>query len=60
MNDQRKVIYEQRADIMDAESVADVITDMRAETIASIISVHCPKARIPSSGMSKASRKAST
>ena len=26
MNDQRKVIYEQRADIMDAESVNDVIT----------------------------------
>ena len=34
MNDQRKVIYEQRADIMDAESVSDVITDMRAETVA--------------------------
>jgi preprotein translocase subunit SecA len=32
MNDQRKVIYEQRADIMDADSVSDVITDMRAET----------------------------
>ena len=31
MNDQRKVIYEQRADIMDAESVSDVISDMRAE-----------------------------
>ena len=33
MNDQRKVIYEQRADIMDADSVSDVITDMRAETV---------------------------
>ncbi|HVE02111.1 MAG TPA: preprotein translocase subunit SecA, partial [Sphingomicrobium sp.] len=30
MNDQRKVIYEQRSDIMDAESVSDIITDMRA------------------------------
>ena len=34
MNDQRKVIYEQRAEIMDAENVSDVIEDMRAETIA--------------------------
>ena len=33
MNDQRKVIYEQRADIMDAESVSDMIADMRAETV---------------------------
>ena len=30
MNDQRKVIYEQRADIMDAEAVDDVVVDMRA------------------------------
>ena len=35
MNDQRKVIYEQRADIMDAEHVSDVVDDMRAETVAS-------------------------
>ncbi|MFX8235186.1 hypothetical protein ABTL20_21345, partial [Acinetobacter baumannii] len=27
MNDQRKVIYEQRADIMDAETVGDVVHD---------------------------------
>ena len=47
MNDQRKVIYEQRADIMDAESVSDVITDMRAETISSIVSVHCPEGTYP-------------
>ncbi len=30
MNDQRKVIYEQRADIMDADTVGEVVTDMRA------------------------------
>jgi preprotein translocase subunit SecA len=39
MNDQRKVIYEQRADIMDAESVSDVINDMRAETASAIVAV---------------------
>jgi len=47
MNDQRKVIYEQRADIMDAESVGDVITDMRAETAASIVAVSCPAGTYP-------------
>ena len=47
MNDQRKVIYEQRADIMDADSVSDVITDMRAETIAAIVVVSCPEGTYP-------------
>src|SRR5204863_2555348 len=47
MNDQRKVIYEQRADIMDAEDVADVIANMRAETAASIVAVHCPPGTYP-------------
>jgi preprotein translocase subunit SecA len=47
MNDQRKVVYEQRADIMDAESVADVITDMRAETASSIVAVNCPAGTYP-------------
>jgi preprotein translocase subunit SecA len=47
MNDQRKVIYEQRADIMDAESVSDVIADMRAETAAAIVAVNCPEGTYP-------------
>jgi preprotein translocase subunit SecA len=47
MNDQRKVIYEQRADIMDAESVGDVITDMRAETAAALVAVNCPQGTYP-------------
>ena len=47
MNDQRKVIYEQRADIMDAETVSDVIADMRAETAASIVMAHCPPGTYP-------------
>ena len=53
MNDQRKVIYEQRADIMDAESVSDVITDMRAETARVDRRGQLPaRAPIPSSGTS--------
>ncbi|NUQ18344.1 MAG: preprotein translocase subunit SecA, partial [Sphingomonas sp.] len=47
MNDQRKVIYEQRADIMDAESVNEVINDMRAETAAAIVAVNCPEGTYP-------------
>jgi preprotein translocase subunit SecA len=47
MNDQRKVIYEQRADIMDAEDVAEVITDMRIDTVHSIVEVNCPEGTYP-------------
>jgi preprotein translocase subunit SecA len=47
MNDQRKVIYEQRADIMDAESVSETILDMRAETAAAIVAVNCPPGTYP-------------
>jgi len=47
MNDQRKVIYEQRADIMDAESVSETIADMRAETVTSIVAVSCPEGTYP-------------
>jgi preprotein translocase subunit SecA len=47
MNDQRKVIYEQRADIMDAESVSEVITDMRADTVHAIVDVSCPEGTYP-------------
>jgi len=47
MNDQRKVIYEQRADIMDAETVGDVVTDMRAETVNTIVGEACPPNTYP-------------
>jgi preprotein translocase subunit SecA len=47
MNDQRKVIYEQRSDIMDAEDVSDIITNMRAETAESLVMVNCPEGTYP-------------
>jgi len=47
MNDQRKVIYEQRADIMDAGTVGDVVRDMRAETINSIVGEAIPPNSYP-------------
>ncbi len=47
MNDQRKVIYEQRAEIMDADHVSDVIEDFRAETITSLVAASCPPGTYP-------------
>jgi len=47
MNDQRKVIYEQRADIMDAETVDDVVTDMRHETVNDLVGASCPPGTYP-------------
>jgi len=47
MNDQRKVIYEQRADIMDADTVGDVVQDMRAETVNAIVGEACPPNSYP-------------
>ena len=47
MNDQRKVIYEQRSDIMDAEAVDDVLYDMRQETVNAIVSDACPPGSYP-------------
>jgi len=47
MNDQRKVVYEQRADIMDSDTVGDVMTDMRHETVNAIVATHCPLGTYP-------------
>ena len=47
MNDQRKVVYEQRADIMDSETVGDVVVDMRHETVNAIVAEACPAGSFP-------------
>jgi len=47
MNDQRKVIYEQRADIMDANTVGDVVIDMRRDTINALVGDACPPGSYP-------------
>ena len=47
MNDQRKVIYEQRAEIMDADHVTDVVEDFRAETISGLVMAACPAGTYP-------------
>jgi preprotein translocase subunit SecA len=48
MNDQRKVIYEQRKDLMRAEEVADTIVDMRHEVVEDLVA-RC----VPSDAMSE-------
>ena len=47
MNDQRKVVYEQRSDIMDAETVGEVVEDMRTETVNAIVGAACPPNSYP-------------
>ncbi len=47
MNDQRKVIYEQRADIMDAETLDDVVLDMRHDTVNALVGDACPPGSYP-------------
>jgi len=47
MNDQRKVVYEQRADIMDADAVDDVVADMAQETVNAMVADACPPGSYP-------------
>ena len=47
MNDQRKVIYAQREEIMDAEAVDDVVADMRHDTVNALVGTACPHGTYP-------------
>jgi len=47
MNDQRKVVYDQRRDIMSAEDVAATIVDMRSETVSQIVARAIPENALP-------------
>jgi preprotein translocase subunit SecA len=47
MNDQRKVVYEQRAEIMDSETVDDVVVDMRHDTVNALVADACPAGSYP-------------
>jgi preprotein translocase subunit SecA len=42
-NDQRKVIFDQRVDLMKSDSVAEMITDMRHDFIDDIVAKHVPE-----------------
>ncbi|HWY60885.1 MAG TPA: preprotein translocase subunit SecA [Rhizomicrobium sp.] len=43
LNDQRKVIFEQRREIMSADDVSDQIADFREEVVESLVARHIPE-----------------
>ena len=47
MNDQRKVVFEQRREFMAAQSVRDTIDDMRQTVIDDIVARHIPEGAYP-------------
>jgi preprotein translocase subunit SecA len=47
MNDQRKVIFEQRLELMDKEDVAETIQDMRHDVVDTLISHAIPERSYP-------------
>lgn len=42
MNDQRKVIFEQRTEVMDAEDLSEIVKEMRSEVIENLVDAHIP------------------
>jgi preprotein translocase subunit SecA len=42
-NDQRKVIYQQRNDILEAESLEEIITNLRQSAMTGIVRAHVPE-----------------
>ncbi len=47
MNDQRRVIFEQRIDLMGQENVEETVADMRREVIADLVAKHIPEKAYP-------------
>ncbi len=43
MNDQRKVVFEQRLDLMDGEDLTDTIAEMREEVVDDMVRRHIPE-----------------
>ncbi len=43
MNDQRKVIFEQRREIMEADDVAEIVQDMRHALVDDLVGLHVPQ-----------------
>ena len=42
MNDQRKVIFSQRREIMEAEDLSEITSDMRSQVIDDLVDLHIP------------------
>ncbi len=43
MNDQRKVVFEQRLEFMSSDDVNEIVTDMRHDVIAAMVAQHIPE-----------------
>ena len=43
MNDQRKVVFEQRLEFMSSDDVSEIVTDMRHDVIAALVGQHIPE-----------------
>jgi preprotein translocase subunit SecA len=43
LNDQRKVIFEQRIELMDGENLSEIVTDMRNEVVENLVRLHIPE-----------------
>lgn len=58
MNDQRKVIFDQRLELMDGESLSDTVAEMRQEVVDAMVARHIPTRRpMPTKWMRPASRR---
>lgn len=47
MNDQRKVIYEQRIELMDTQDVSETVTTMREDVVDELVDTHIPAKAYP-------------
>ncbi|WP_310621816.1 preprotein translocase subunit SecA [Flexibacterium corallicola] len=47
MNDQRKVVFEQRLEMMDDTVVAEAVAEMREETVEGLVALHIPEKAYP-------------
>ena len=47
MNDQRRVIYDHRAEVMDAEEVGDIVEDFVADSVGDLVARTCPEGTYP-------------
>ena len=61
MNDQRRVIFEQRIDLMGQETVTETVADMRHEVIDDLVTKHIPEKAYPeqwdATGLHEAARQ---
>ena len=47
MNDQRKVVFDQRIELMDSEAIQDAVSDMRHDVIDDLVANHIPERAYP-------------